>query len=286
IMVSGNAPGHSKAQLLQIPCTIFFFTTPIFVAVRIWVRLKVGSWKGLGLDDWAILASTVFAMITMSVTMVACEYGYGQHLVNLSMENKMVVLKMSYLQQIFYKLTINLTKASIILLYLRIFVQKWFRATCYMLLSIVLSYMVASMAASIWQCSPIALAWDWSSPGTCINLTDAWLANTVYSIVTDFIILGLPMYPIYESRLPAGQKVALMVVFSLGLVTTVASIMRLPNFHASAIIKDVTYNVEISLFTTIDQNLAIICACLPVCRLPLAYFFPRHFSASNSSPRK
>jgi hypothetical protein len=125
---------------------------------------------------------------------------------------------MSYLQQIFYKLTINLTKASIILLYLRIFVQRWFRATCNMLLGIVLSYMVASIAASIWQCSPIALAWDWSTLGTCINLTDAWLANTVYSIVTDFIILGLPMYPIYESHLPTGQKIALVMVFSLGLV--------------------------------------------------------------------
>lgn len=40
------------------------------------------------------------------------------------------------------------------------------------------------------------------------------------------------------------------------------------------------------MFTTLDQNLAIICACLPVCRLPLACLFPRHFSASNSSPKK
>ena len=87
-----------------------------------------------------------------------------------------------------------------------------------MLLGIVLSYMVASTAASIWQCSPIALAWDWSRLGICINLADAWLANTVYSIVTDFSILGLPMYPIYESHFPAGQKIALMMVFSLGLV--------------------------------------------------------------------
>lgn len=87
-----------------------------------------------------------------------------------------------------------------------------------MLLAIVLSYLVASVAASIWQCSPIVFAWDRSAPGTCINLIDAWLANTVFSIVTDFIILGLPMYPILQSHIPFGQKMALMVVFSLGLV--------------------------------------------------------------------
>lgn len=46
-------------------------------------------------------------------------------------------------------------------------------------------------------------------------------------------------------------------------------------------------NIEIPFYTTLDQNLAIICACLPVCRLPLAYLFPRHFSGSTSrSTRK
>lgn len=58
-MVSGNAPGHSKAQLLQIPCGIFLVVMPIIVAIRIWARVSVGSWKGLGLDDWTILASMV-----------------------------------------------------------------------------------------------------------------------------------------------------------------------------------------------------------------------------------
>lgn len=58
-MVSGNASGHSKAQLLQIPCGIFLVMMPIIVAIRIWARVSVGSWKGLGLDDWTILASMV-----------------------------------------------------------------------------------------------------------------------------------------------------------------------------------------------------------------------------------
>ena len=125
---------------------------------------------------------------------------------------------MFYIAQAFYKLTINLTKASILLLYLRIFVKRWFRVTCYTLLVIVLTYMVATTASSIWQCTPVVRAWDKSIPGTCISLTTNWYANAGFSIATDFIILGLPMYPIYESHLPVGQKIAVMVVFALGLL--------------------------------------------------------------------
>lgn len=123
-----------------------------------------------------------------------------------------------YVAQGFYKLTINLTKTSILLLYLRIFVKKWFRITCFTLLAVVLLYMVATFAASVWQCIPISRAWDKSIAGTCINISANWYANAGFSISTDFIILALPMYPIYTSMLPLGQKVALMVVFALGVL--------------------------------------------------------------------
>jgi hypothetical protein len=105
-----------------------------------------------------------------------------------------------------------------LLLYLRIFVQKWFRITCYVLLGIVLAYMVATFASSVWQCTPIPRAWDKSIPGTCISITGNWYANAGFSIATDIIILVLPMQPIYQSKLPVKQKVALIVVFALGIL--------------------------------------------------------------------
>lgn len=181
--------------------------------------------------------------------MISCEYGFGQHIFNLSKENRLMTLKVSstpcfscfllslkvpwfaveillsiltkdsklfYVAQIFYKLTINLTKASILLLYLRIFIQKWFRICCYTLMAIILSYMVATTASSIWQCTPIRGAWDKSIGPTCISLTHNWYANAGFSIATDVLILLLPMQPIWTSKLPVNQKRALMFVFALG----------------------------------------------------------------------
>lgn len=127
-----------------------------------------------------------------------------------------VLAQLFYVAQIFYKVAINLTKTSILLLYLRIFVQRWFRICCYILMGIILSYMVATVASSIWQCSPIEGAWDKSIKPTCISLTKNWFANAGFSIATDVLILMLPMQPLWASKLPAVQKKALMFVFALG----------------------------------------------------------------------
>lgn len=123
---------------------------------------------------------------------------------------------MFYIAQVFYKLTINLTKTSILLLYRRIFVQQWFRYSCNTLICIVMAYCVATTASSIWQCTPIPLAWDKSLHGTCISMIKNWYANAGFAIATDVLILSLPMQPIWASKLPVNQKRALMLVFALG----------------------------------------------------------------------
>lgn len=56
-MVSGNIPGDSHANMVRIPCIIFFALTPIFVGLRLWNRIAKRS--GMGLDDYSILVSFV-----------------------------------------------------------------------------------------------------------------------------------------------------------------------------------------------------------------------------------
>ncbi|KAI0007119.1 hypothetical protein F4779DRAFT_593425 [Xylariaceae sp. FL0662B] len=214
--------------------------------------------------------------------MAACTYGFGQHIYNLSRDNRLLTLKLYYVAQAFYKVTLNLTKASILLLYLRIFVQRWFKITCYVMLSIIVSYMLATTASSIWQCTPIPRAWDKSIPGTCISITKNWYANAGFSIATDLIILGLPMQPIYHSKLPSRQKWALMIVFALGLFVTVTSILRMQTLDFSSTSPDTTYDITSSIWTVIEENLATICACLPMCKSPLEWLFPSIFRSGST----
>ncbi|KAM0496036.1 hypothetical protein ACHAP9_006968 [Verticillium nonalfalfae] len=266
----GNIPGESNALMVQVPCMVFFVLTPIFFTVRIWSRLKLRS--GFGWDDWTILVSFTCCMTVSVLMMASVHYGFGQHIFNIEKSNRIMAMKLFYVAQIFYKLTINLTKSSILLLYLRLFsLHRPFRITCIALLTVILLYCIATTASSIFQCTPIPRAWNRSIPGTCISLTYNWYANAIFSISTDVAIILLPQRVIWKSQLPTSHKRALMGVFGLGVFVTVTSILRMTTLNFSTRSPDPTSS---TLWTMIEIHVAIICACLPMCRLPLAYLFP------------
>lgn len=230
---------------------------------------------------------------------------------------------MFYIAQIFYKLTINLTKTSILLLYRRIFIQQWFCYSCNTMICIVLAYCIATTVASIFQCTPVPLAWDKSiHHGTCISMIKNWYANAGFAIATDVLILGLPMQPIWTSRLPINQKRALMLVFALGglcvhplllaeqwknLTIQLLQCHRhldstgnytqlfhyVPRCDLSVtntlfliynkILTEVLDDVASTLWTMIEINVAIICACLPMCRMVLAWLLPGLFGSAMTA---
>ena len=121
-----------------------------------------------------------------------------------------------YFSQFTYKVSINATKASILLLYLRIFVQKQFRQICWILMGFVVAFGTATTLASIFQCTPIPRTWNKSIQGVCLNTTIFWYTNAGFSIAGDLILLVLPMPVLYNLKLPLNQRIALMLVFSLG----------------------------------------------------------------------
>ncbi|CAP92218.1 Pc13g11490 [Penicillium rubens Wisconsin 54-1255] len=252
--MSENIPGSSRALEIQVPCVVFLVTTPALVAIRLWSRVR--SKSGLGWDDWTILASSIFAVIVMAFMLGACAYGFGQHIANLTAPNKLMTLKM-----------------SILLLYLRIFIQRWFRITCYALLVIIAFYMVAAFFASIFQCTPVARAWNKTIPGSCINITTNWYANAGFSIATDIIILTLPMYPLYKSKIVLKRKIALMGVFALGALAVFARTLTYTTID----------DIASSVWTMMEENVAITCACLPMMWMPLARLFPSFFSVDHST---
>lgn len=119
-----------------------------------------------------------------------------------------------------YRVTINMTKLSILLLYRKIFDTERFRfkLICDVLFVYIMLYTVATFIVTIFQCDPIQKAWARDLPGTCVNLTAFWYANAALHTLTDVIILLLPMPVIKGLKLPRRQKLALNLVFALGIL--------------------------------------------------------------------
>lgn len=189
------------------------------------------------------------------------------------------------MSQITYKAAINLTKCSILLLYLRLFeIVRWMRWACRGLLACVIIYCISSMTATIFQCNPVAKAFDKAQTGTCINLATFWFANAGFSIATDVIILLLPMPLVYGLEVPRAQKLALMAVFAIGVFVVITSCLRVTTLDVFATSSDNTYDIANVMWTIIEPNVAIVCACLPTLRQLVVKLFPA-LGSKNSANR-
>lgn len=142
------------------------------------------------------------------------------------------------------------------------------------MIGIVGSYCIASVIATIFQCQPLGRAFDKSIEGTCIQNNKFWFANAGFSIATDIIILLLPMPLVYQLQIPVAQKLALAGVFCLGIFVVITSCLRVTTLDILATSPDMTYDIENVMWTIIEPNVAIICACLPMLRTFVVRLFP------------
>lgn len=126
--------------------------------------------------------------------------------------------KTFFLEQILYKGTLNFTKLSMLLMYLRIFTGKRAREAIWMLVWTNSFYALISIAVTVIQCGPFEKIFDNSVLGTCIDMTSFWYANAIFSLVTDLIIVALPVPAVYEMQIKKMYKFGLFILFSLGLL--------------------------------------------------------------------
>lgn len=70
--------------------------------------------------------------------------------------------------------------------------------------------------AQIFSCIPVQAAWDKTIHGKCQSIDVMRNMSSVANIVTDFIILLLPLPVFWHLSLPRNQKIAVFGLFGLG----------------------------------------------------------------------
>ena len=78
-------------------------------------------------------------------------------------------------------------------------------------------YCTGSLLFFCLNCRPIQANWDHTiEDAKCGNQRAGWLGTGVANIITDVIILSLPMPSVWDLQLPTRTKVAVLGVFGLG----------------------------------------------------------------------
>ena len=125
-------------------------------------------------------------------------------------------LQMQYIMEIIYTLIMPATKTSILLFYYRIFPSQRVRLQIWALGIFCMLTWVPLFFVAIFPCDPIRAFYDKSVDGKCINMYTTIMAQGVLTLVTDILILILPMPLVWNLRVTTRQKVGVSVVFLLG----------------------------------------------------------------------
>jgi hypothetical protein len=115
-----------------------------------------------------------------------------------------------------YITTVAIIKTSLLLMYCRAFDIRSLHISALVLAGIIYAWAIATIALGIFQCTPVAKAWNPTIPGHCIDLRGSFIGNAVPNILTDVAILALPIRSLWKLDTTLGLKVQLTLALSLG----------------------------------------------------------------------
>lgn len=118
----------------------------------------------------------------------------------------------------------------------------------------------------IFTCSPISAQWDLTiTDKSCIPLGVVYISGSTPNVVTDLIILLLPVPYVWKLQARIAQRLLLAGMFMLGCFVSVVSVVRLAILVDIPMeSSDVTYNTkEVIVWSIVEINIGLVCACLP-----------------------
>ncbi|KAI1124348.1 hypothetical protein F5Y10DRAFT_249614 [Nemania abortiva] len=233
----------------------------------------------LGPEDWLALGALVFVLalngIFLAGTIQGAITGHSPVVDGwpVTTELEHLAQKYKYAFQTTEKVAFGLIKLSLLFLWKRIFIQaKRFVLLCWIMIGIITAWSLAFFFATVFQCgtrwrmnwAPIAIFLT-----QCVNTLDLLTVFTATDIVTDFIIILMPVPMIWKLHMPTKRKIGITSIFMVGFFTIGAGIARAYVYLVTSYDKkdNLDFIADFTLFilwSEIEVNVAMLVCCMPV----------------------
>ncbi|KAE8373466.1 hypothetical protein BDV26DRAFT_67304 [Aspergillus bertholletiae] len=245
------------------------------VCMRMYTKLLIT--KAPGWEDLTCFFAWLGLIVYAVMTFEAGKHGSGLHRWEVSPSDLREFLKLANASQIIYGPIIFITKLSILLLFLRVFAPS-VKGVTYFLIQLLIwlnfLFYFADTILKIFECTPRSKIWDEHVPGHCININGPILAASIFNVISDFLILLLPIICVWRLQMTPKKKICTSAVFVAGVFGCISSVMRLVVSIPNSTATDNTFVwFPEFLWTAAEIASGIIASCLPA--LPT---FLRHFS--------
>jgi fucose permease len=253
--------------------------------------------KKPGWDDYTMIAAWVLAFGASFSIIFGTTKGLGIHQEDIPDAWLAPMQQASYAFSVLYNPALMATKTSILIFYLSLSeTQKVFRWATISTLVVVNAGGLALTILNIVQCRPVSAAWMSPVPATahCTNIVTLYLSSAPLNIITDLAILFLPMPILTSMRLPKKQKIILVITFGFGIFVAIVDVVRiayLQDAQRATLIaaqsnqdesgtnqrntSDFSWYASLSfMWSTVEINLGIMCACVPAMKPLVRRFLP------------
>ncbi|KAF2136680.1 uncharacterized protein K452DRAFT_202007, partial [Aplosporella prunicola CBS 121167] len=261
--------------------TIILFTLTVSaVAARFWVRFFVQ--RNPGIDDALIVAALLpITGLAIATCLAGRLYGFDRHIWDLPPDLAVQSRQIHMVIAAMYMVSTGLTKISILCFYRRMevgIIKNWFLYTVWTAIAFVFAYMSAFLLTLFFGCRPTSSYWNKVDPSWakthqyhCLDEGANMLVACVVCIVQDFIVFVLPLLLLRKLETSRRQKIALAVIFGVGFLLCITSILRIVFiYNIFYRTYDTTWAATPAyVVTAIEAHLATICASAPA----LKFFF-------------
>lgn len=79
-------------------------------------------------------------------------------------------------------------------------------------------FYLSTMFVVIFQCNPRAKFWEPTLPGHCINIDVVDIVTAAINVLSDIVLLLLPLTCIWQLQMQSRSKVAVSAVFFTGIL--------------------------------------------------------------------
>ncbi|KAK0671757.1 major facilitator superfamily domain-containing protein [Cercophora samala] len=275
----------------------------VFVAARMVSR--IGIVRRFGADDYIIVLAWLITLFLSLSIIFGTKRGLGRHGDQVEAWEMPGLRMCEYVFSILYNPALMATKSSVLVFYLRLAknTQKILRMASWGVLGVVNLAGVILTFMNIFQCHPIAAAWDINTKMIrCIPLLTEFICSAPINVTTDLAILALPIPVLTSMRLPPRQKIILVLTFSLGIFVTIVDVVRIyylqkaidvtamgPSSNRDALYgqsPSFSWNASLSLmWSAVEVNVGITCACIPTLKPLIVRILPAMLYDPNATRR-
>ena len=109
------------------------------------------------------------------------------------------------------------TKLSLLVVYLQLSPQKWFRIAAWFSIVIVALYTSVITLLMFFHCHPVRRAFDFTiQTGYCLDAGILYMATAVSNIITDVMLFILPTPMVLKLNMSKSRKITAIAIFGIG----------------------------------------------------------------------